>query len=157
MNDPLAFFITWTTYGTWLPGDPRGWAKKKVWGVQPADPERQTIARRTMVEEAVILSTEQRTIIDQVIVDHCRIRQWILHARNARTNHIHVVITANVDPKIAREQFKAWGSRRLSEHAGLIGTGKNGQRHWWTEGGDIKLIWTEEELENVIRYVLEGQ
>jgi hypothetical protein len=22
--DPLAYFLTWTTYGTWLPGDERG-------------------------------------------------------------------------------------------------------------------------------------
>ncbi len=21
MNDPLGYFITWTTYGSWLPGD----------------------------------------------------------------------------------------------------------------------------------------
>lgn len=27
MTDPLTYFITWTTYGTWLPGDVRGWRK----------------------------------------------------------------------------------------------------------------------------------
>jgi hypothetical protein len=26
-SDPLAYFITWTCYGTWLPGDDRGWTK----------------------------------------------------------------------------------------------------------------------------------
>ena len=25
---PLAWFITWTTYGTWLPGDDRGWTER---------------------------------------------------------------------------------------------------------------------------------
>ena len=25
MSWPLAYHITWTTYGSWLPGDPRGW------------------------------------------------------------------------------------------------------------------------------------
>jgi hypothetical protein len=24
---PLAYFITWGTYGTWLPGDQRGWVE----------------------------------------------------------------------------------------------------------------------------------
>lgn len=24
VDDAHAYFITWTTYGTWLPGDPRG-------------------------------------------------------------------------------------------------------------------------------------
>ncbi len=25
MPEPLAYFLTWSTYGTWLPGDERGW------------------------------------------------------------------------------------------------------------------------------------
>jgi hypothetical protein len=25
LPDPLAYFLTWATYGTWLPGDERGW------------------------------------------------------------------------------------------------------------------------------------
>src|SRR5438105_2536662 len=141
MNDPIAYFITWGTYGDRLPGDSRGWVKKKQWGIQPPDPELEDAAGRAMTEDAVTLSMEQRAIIDNVIVEHCRIRQWFLHARNARTNHVHVVITANIDPKKAREQLKAWGSRRLSEHEGLIGSGKNGQRRWWAEGGDIEYIY----------------
>lgn len=28
MDDPLALFLTWTTYGSWLPGDERGWVEK---------------------------------------------------------------------------------------------------------------------------------
>ena len=28
MDDPLALFLTWTTYGLWLPGDERGWVEK---------------------------------------------------------------------------------------------------------------------------------
>ncbi len=26
-DDPVGFFLTWVTYGTWLPGDPRGWVE----------------------------------------------------------------------------------------------------------------------------------
>ena len=75
MGDPLAFFITWTTYGTWLPGDSRGWAKKKVWGIQSPDTQREETARKLMTEEAVILSPEQHAVVDKVIRDHCQIRQ----------------------------------------------------------------------------------
>ena len=28
MGDPLQLFLTWTTYGSWLPGDGRGWVEK---------------------------------------------------------------------------------------------------------------------------------
>jgi len=31
MNDPIAYFITWGTYGDRLPGDARGWVQKKKW------------------------------------------------------------------------------------------------------------------------------
>jgi hypothetical protein len=24
-GDPIGYFLTWVTYGTWLPGDTRGW------------------------------------------------------------------------------------------------------------------------------------
>ena len=39
MPEPLAYYLTWTTYGTWLPGDERGW----VWRgkVSAARPQRQ--------------------------------------------------------------------------------------------------------------------
>ena len=51
MSDVLAYHIVWTTYGTWLPGDWRGWVKKRVWGVQEPDPATKTAARGRMAEE----------------------------------------------------------------------------------------------------------
>src|SRR4051812_6675116 len=37
MPDPLAYFITWVTYGTWLPGDECGWVEYRR-GWQLPDP-----------------------------------------------------------------------------------------------------------------------
>ena len=34
---PIAFFLTWSTYGTWLPGDARGWVEYQH-GFQLPDP-----------------------------------------------------------------------------------------------------------------------
>lgn len=157
MNDVLAYFLTWTTYGAWLPGDERGWVEKGKPGIQTANPLRVQTAQELMAEEPVILTAEQRVIVDEVLVQHCQIRKWILHARNVRTNHVHIVVTALVEPEKVREQFKAWGSRRLSEHAGLVGRRKNGQKRWWTEGGDIEWIYEDQHLENAVRYVAELQ
>jgi REP element-mobilizing transposase RayT len=159
MADPVAYFITWTTYGTWLPGDQRGWVKRGEWAApQPADPLLEENARQLMTEDEVVLTHEQRATVDAVIVDHCRIRRWWLHARNVRTNHVHVVVTAtSVHPATVREQLKAWGSRRLSEVAGLRGGGRNGRRRWWTENGDIVFVRGEEHLAQIIRYVTELQ
>jgi hypothetical protein len=49
MNDPSTYFITWTTYGTWLPGDTRGWRKTKQ-GDQPPQPLLEAWCRNRMTE-----------------------------------------------------------------------------------------------------------
>jgi REP element-mobilizing transposase RayT len=157
--EPIAFHIVWTTYGTWLPGDARGWIHKKRSGIQEPDTERERESRDRMVQGAIVLTLEQRKIVEQTIDDHCRIRRWTLHAVRARTNHIHVVVSADRDSQTVMEQLKAWCSRRLSDAAGLEQkVGKNaGRRRWFTEGGDKEDIDTEEYLDNAIYYVNEGQ
>jgi REP element-mobilizing transposase RayT len=162
MNDighALAYFITWTTYGTWLSGDARGWIKKGHSGVQPPDWRIEDLARERMVEEAVILTVSPRAIVEETIRAHCGIRKWMLHAVNARTNHIHVVVTADRVPDDVANQLKAWCSRKLSDAAELKGLVaiKAGRRHWFTEGGDKEVIYDDEHLRNAIRYVLERQ
>ncbi len=154
---PLAYFITWTTYGSWLPGDERGWVKRGERTVQPPDPLRREAAAQAMSEDAVVLSPAQRSAIDAMIARHCAFRGWILHARNARTNHVHVVASAAATGETMRSQLKSWCSRALSEQAGLVGRGRNGQRRWWTEGGDVEWIDNDESLSNVIQYVNELQ
>src|SRR5262249_42630637 len=156
-EDPLAYFLTWSTYGTWLPGDERGWVKKGEWGLQTPDPQRKVIAARAILEKPVILTPEQRVLVDAVLVAHCQIRGWELHARNVRTNHVHAVVTAAVDGEIVREQLKAWTSRRLSDHAGFHRAAKNGRRRWWSEGGDIEWILKEDHFHAAVRYVDELQ
>jgi REP element-mobilizing transposase RayT len=155
----LAYHIVWTTYGTWLPGDWRGWVTKGVWGIQTRDPKLEQTSRERMAETTVVLTPEQRALVEKTIVNHCQLRGWTLHAVNARTNHIHVVITADRDPNDVRDQFKAWCSRTLSDNAGLTKSvaKKAGRRHWFTERGDNEAIRDEEYLRNAIRYVLEGQ
>jgi hypothetical protein len=45
MSDPLAYFLTWVTYGTWLPGDDRGWVEYRH-GWQLPDPKSGSLRRR---------------------------------------------------------------------------------------------------------------
>jgi REP element-mobilizing transposase RayT len=155
----LAYLITWTTYGTWLPGDVRGWIKAGMQGIQAPDRDIESQARELMVEGEVRLFMSQRDIVEQTIVDHCQIRNWTLHALNARSNHIHVVVTADRDIDEVMIQLKAWCSRKLSDAAGLTEkvAYKAGRKHWFTEDGDKEVIHDEEHLRNAIRYVLEGQ
>jgi hypothetical protein len=134
----LAYHLTWTTYGTWLPGDKRGWIKKAHHGVKQPDWRLEGQSRERMVEDAVVLSTEQRASVEQTIAAHCAIRKWSLHAANARTNHVHVIVTADAVPDVVMDQLKAWCSRKLSDAARLTErvAVRAGRRRWFTEGGD---------------------
>jgi REP element-mobilizing transposase RayT len=161
LTDPtiLAYFITWTTYGTWLPGDFRGWIKKNFNGIQRPSVKLEQESRARMSDDVVELTNSQRAIVEKTIRDHCTIRNWQLHSVNARTNHVHVVVTADRDPDDVMNQLKAWCSRKLSDAAGLTTqvAKKAGRRHWFTEDGDKQPIDNEEFLRNAIKYVLEGQ
>jgi len=87
-DDPIAFFITWTCYGTWLPGDQRGWHQWGKAGVQPPSELIESAASAKMKEPEFLLSKEDREVVQTTIKAHCRIRGWTLHKVNARSNHV---------------------------------------------------------------------
>ena len=103
-----------------------------------------------MTEDACILNEEQRRVVESTVTEHCRIRGWTLHAVSCRTTHVHVVVTANRKPAVCREQFKAWGTRKLKALDPK-------RKTWWAERGWAVFIDDERGLFEVIRYVTEGQ
>src|SRR4051812_4834123 len=59
-NDaPIALFLTWTTYGTWLPGDARGWVEYRR-GFQLPDSILELECAARMSEDACRLAPHQR-------------------------------------------------------------------------------------------------
>jgi REP element-mobilizing transposase RayT len=153
LPEPLAYFLTWPSYGTWLPGDERGWVEYRG-GWQPPNPIRELEAKAQMTEDACILDAEQRRVVAKTIAEHCRIRGWELFAINCRTNHVHVVVSADREPEEVRRQLKAWCTRRLKELARASGSVR---KQWWAERGSRRWINDEMSLQAAIRHVQEGQ
>jgi REP element-mobilizing transposase RayT len=151
MPEFITYFITWTTYGSWLPGDSRGWRKKKK-GDQPPQPLLEDWCRGRMSESAVVLNATQRGKVESVCREHARIRNWALHAVNARSNHVHLVVTADKAPQLVRDQFKANATRVLRQEPDAITHDKI-----WTRGGDCDVVDGEDDLERVVEYVMEAQ
>jgi REP element-mobilizing transposase RayT len=146
----LTIFTTWTTYGSWLPGDQRCWFKSGA-GVQLPSERIRRFAERLMVDPAYILGASQRLMVQATIRENCQHRGWELHAVNCRSNHVHVVVTADVkEIETPRETFKAWCTRKLKAK-----TPK--QMNWWTERGWDVFIDTQKELDEVATYILERQ
>src|SRR5262249_48989486 len=136
--DPLAYFLTWTTYGTWLPGDERGWVEKPG-RFRPPDPQAEAAAAALLTEEPCVLSPEQRRLVEETIPKPSASRGCHWHAVTCRTNHVHVVVTAGAAPDVVRDQFKAWCTRRLKEQQrAAAGPDRPVRLRWWTEGGSAR-------------------
>ncbi|HVJ82245.1 MAG TPA: hypothetical protein VNC50_14350, partial [Planctomycetia bacterium] len=141
-------------YGTWLPGDDRGWRKRNGGGKDPR-PALKTAAAKTLVEPPCTLEAWQRAIVDAVIVDHCRIRGWELYARNVRSNHVHVVVDASRKADVMRDQFKSWATRRLRENASSLGLPR--RETWWTEKGDTQHLYSLGDIDAATIYLRDLQ
>ena len=151
MNDKIALLITWTTYGTWLPGDQRGWRGRNN-GPQPPNSRLKQWCRHKMTGDTVLLREHDRKAVEDACREHCEHRGWYLLAVSARTNHVHVVVIADRHPQTVRDQLKANCTRRLrNQHRPLLA------KRTWTRGGDCAALNKTSEIEAAMRYVLEAQ
>ena len=156
MSEPLGYLLTWTCYGTWLHGDERGSVDRdhNAPGMPflPPNETRLMHAVRQMARRPVRLSTAARRVVDQTVRSHCGVRSWTLHALNVRTNHVHAVVSCDIQPGRAMEQLKAWTTRRLRESGEA-----DRNAPVWTEGGSRRWLWNAESLRRAIEYVNDHQ
>lgn len=116
------------------------------------DPVREREAKARMTEAACRLTPDQRRAVEDQIAKTCAYRGWTLHVVNCRSNHVHVVVSADVaDPEKIRIDLKAWATRALKKQI------DNGRETWWAERGSIRYLNTDDELEAATVYVREGQ
>jgi REP element-mobilizing transposase RayT len=156
MNVPLAYFITFTTYGTWLhgraPGSVDRGHNEPGTPFVPADSEKENVERRHLRQPEYRLDAERRGIVLRTIVEVAKHRGWTLWAVHVRSNHVHIVVSAAARPENVMADFKAWASRRLRE-----AFGEDADRDRWTQHGSTIYVWTSETLAEKIAYVVDGQ
>ena len=155
-NDPLAYLITFRTYGTWLHGDARGSVDREhnIPGTPlfPPDPSREMRRRSQLKHAPIELDPERRAVVRRTILKVAEHRNWEIHALAVRSNHVHIVITAYHAPERVMTSLKAWCTRRLVE-AKLVAKGEI----VWSRHGSTKYLWKQDEIEAASRYVCEGQ
>jgi len=156
-SQPLAYFLTWPTYGSRLHGDERGSVDRQH--NQPDtpmldhNPKRLRWEREHMSLAPVVLTDEERRIVEQTIQDHCVKRKWELLALAVRTNHVHVVVGyAGLAPERMMSEFKSWATRRLRK----AGCRQNNQP-LWVHHGSTRYLWKAHSVESAIAYIELGQ
>jgi REP element-mobilizing transposase RayT len=153
---PLAYLISFRSYGTWLHGDQRGSIDRfhNGYGDPYLSPNEawQRYNRRGLKTDPFILRARERRSVDKAIREACRIRKWHLQALNVRTNHVHTVVAANCKPGLVLNAFKANATRQLREDQ----LWSHSFSPWADKGSKIRL-WNERSVANAIDYVLNGQ
>jgi REP element-mobilizing transposase RayT len=153
---PMAYLITFRTYGTWLHGDERGSMDRthNVYGTPrlAPNPDRKHAAALKLNHAPVILNVEQRQAVERAVREVCHHRAYALLALSARTNHVHVVVSAACKPEPILETFKAYATRKLRQ-MGLISASMKP----WVRHGSTRYLWKERHVEKAMNYVLYGQ
>ena len=109
MPDPLAYYLTWTTYGTWLPGDERGWVKFGR-GQQQPDSIRKIEAEARMTEDA------------------CRLDQEHARWSRRRSSIIAASVGGNCLRRTAARTTSTWSWRLTSSRRRCASNSKHGVR-----------------------------
>lgn len=154
---PLAYFITFRTYGTWLHGDSRGSVNRfrNQYGT-PTLPRINSwveINKAKLKSKPVKLDREQRKCVDSAIRECCRHRNWKLLALNVRSNHVHLVIANNfASSGQALGALKANATREFRE-SGFW----DFEHSPWVDKGSRLRLWNNEHINAAIDYVLYGQ
>jgi len=137
---PLAFLITFRTFGTWLHGDERYSVDrhgKNIYGAPGIPPNEKLVARMkdNMEMNGFVLDRSQRAAVKLVILSVCKVRGYGMLAINVRTNHVHSVVAAFKRPELIMSCFKANATRELRS-AGLISS----EERVWSRGGSTRYL-----------------
>jgi REP element-mobilizing transposase RayT len=155
-SDPLAYFISFTTYGTWLHGRDPGSVDRDHNAVGtpvlPPDEKRERSEQHQLREAPYLLTPERRQVVRETICEVAKHRGWRLWAAHVRTNHVHIIVSAAQKPERVMADFKAYASRRLAERLDESPTRKR-----WTQHGSTRYVWSEAQLAEKVEYVVNGQ
>ena len=157
-TSPLAYFITFTTYGTRLHGDDRGSVQRGSCGQErsvllESRPELHSFNQSEMDQPPYCLDDgRRREIVLTTIQEVARHRGWRVLAVHVRTTHVHCVVQAEAPPERVMNDFKSYASRRLNE-AQLDPPG----RKRWVRHGSTLYLWTEESVWSTVVYTIDEQ
>jgi len=153
---PLAYLITFTCYGTHLHGSAQGSVDRnhRAVGADLIPPNGFRLARdrKQMPQAPYFLDGPRRRIVLKALHEVCEFRGWRLLGAHIRSTHVHSVVEARSLPEKVMNSFKAYASRALNS-PGIDSAG----RRRWTRHGSTQYLWTPQQVEAAIRYVLEEQ
>lgn len=154
---PLAYFLTFSTYGARLHGNAEGSVDEQnnKFGAHyvDANANRERHEFQSMKQPPYVMDASEREIVYQSILSLAAERDWVVLAAHVRSTHVHVVIqTEQRDPGRTLSDLKARASRDLAR----AGFG-NSERRRWSRHGSTRHLFEPLNIEGAIRYTLDEQ
>jgi len=140
----LGYMLTWTTYGTWLQGDKRGYVKNGR--VLQQNKALQTANMAALKTQPIRLTLRERDIVREAVLQEAQRLQQKIYSIAVCSDHVHLVANRIDQPpgKVAGRYKKA-ATTALREN-GLAGP-------VWTKGYDKRFCFDEKALQSRIAYV----
>ena len=145
MEKMIAYMLTWTTYGTWLQGDERGYVKDGQ--ILEQNEILKDINQTNLKKEPVKFNAGQKKIVkDAIFQEAKRINQKIF-ALAVSSNHIHLIVEKNQELIETAAALYKTAARKALYKSGLEGK-------IWSKGFDKRFCFNNQELNRRIEYVL---
>jgi len=144
MKRMIGYMVTWTTYGTWLQGDERGYVKNGK--ILAQNDKLRSANRRQQKYSTVRFNSEQKQIVQNSIIKEAQRINHKMFAIAVCSNHVHLVAgisEESIEQAVHRYKYSATLALRKLGTDGKI----------WSKGFDKRFCFTDRELENKIKYV----
>ena len=135
------YMVTWTTYGTWLQGDKRGFVQdgKTLKG----NPKLQRANEELQKYNPIVLTKEERQTVLRAITAESQKIKHTIEAIAVRSNHVH----------IAARPCKETIELIVSRYKNISRIALNRKERIWTRGFDKQFCFTEQDFRQRIEYV----
>ena len=144
MSKTIGYMLTWTTYGSWLPGDERGYVADGR--TLPGDGKILERNRKRQKSPDVKLNTQEKVIVEQTILAEAKRIDHQLEALIVCSNHVHLLARPHAQSieEIAG-RYKSVTTRALWQQ------GRKGRV--WTKGYDKRFCFTEQDIATKAKYI----
>ncbi|MCC6227869.1 MAG: transposase [Phycisphaerales bacterium] len=155
------YLLTWTTYGTWLRGDERGFVgpvledgeyvvhNRRGTAYSAGHSELVARSRRLMECGEVVLNDESAMFVARACEEVCAAHHLDLIVGAVMRTHVHLVVRSGGQEGARLLQlFKGVASRRLGQANGV-----QSPKSWWTRHGSRRLLTNDASVEGAVRYV----
>lgn len=140
----IGFLATWTTYGTWLQGDRKGYVKNGA--TLEANAELEKSNRELLKHNKIKIPKSLRNTVKDAILKEAEEIGQKVYAIAVCSNHIHIVVESigkSCGYSVGRFKKAATKALRKYGFTDMV----------WTKGFDKRYCYHHCELETKIRYV----